>query len=127
MNQEQILNIDKFIKTRAEEIYDFVSKRKSILYREFEELCCFDYYYIDEEDDLNTIVFVYETYEGANDISRCPIKYFSDNWKELIIKDEEVLLENKRLKEKQQEEINNKKEYQEFLRLSAKYTKSEQI
>ena len=119
-----VLEVMKFIEKRAEDIYDFATE-SNLEYLGFHahDLLNYDYFYLGYLNDSRCITFIMKETDCNYEITTpVPIKFFEEeNWRELLIKDNEVghivSIEMDALDEKRKEE----KEYNEYLKLKEKF------
>lgn len=124
MKVEQIIDTLNFIDKRADEIYNY-SSEKEFGYLSFDayELLNYDYFYLYNSDKDACIVFLQDESEcNYRKQIYVPIKLFeSDNWKELMAKDNE-LGEIKSIEENtKRQKFIEKKEYEEYMKLKEKF------
>ena len=121
----QIRETYKHIQERAKEIHKFIKEKGlNCLSFEYSELLCYDYFYLNEDFYMNkTYLSFVEIYRDSSDeVSHIPIQLFeSDDWKAILIEDNEVGKQRKLQVSEAVKEQAKKREYNEYLKLKEKF------
>lgn len=125
MEVGNILKMCNEIKQRAWDIREFIDNEElDCLSFRFLELTSYDYFQLDEDNIGDVRIKFVERYysDMSDDVSSLPLILFeADNWKELLIKDNEIGLAKRiQFEESIREETKNR-EYNEYLKLKEKF------
>lgn len=125
MEVGNILKMCNEIKQRAWDIREFIDNEElDCLNFRFLELTSYDYFQLDEDNIGDVRIKFAERYysDMSDDISSLPLNLFeADNWKELLIKENEIGLAKRIQFEESVREATKKREYNEYLKLKEKF------
>lgn len=110
---------------RAKEICKFIKEKGlNCLSFEYSELLHYNYFYVNEDSFINKkyLSFVEIYRDSSDEVSHVPIELFeSDNWKNILIEDNEVGKQRKLQVNEAVKEQARKREYNEYLKLKEKF------